>query len=373
MARGAGAALHGEPHRLVEHQHVGVLVQRDRCEELARLRRRPRAAGVRGLGGSSLSGGMRTAWPACKPVLRLRALAVHAQLAFADDALDVGERKPGKRASRNRSTRMPASSAVTATVCTPVVQGAAAGARRRREPEPACCGPAASCALGALGALRASAAQACGGSGCAWSWPRRPSAFAPVRAQYLTSVMDAATRRSEGGQAMTPSPDRPRRARRPRYRSPPARPWRRCRPTSSTKIAAIGRVVDAQKTGEIYTPLQEKEPYAGIKVARDVKYGPDPRNIVDVFTAEGATGARPVLMFVHGGGLIRGNKRTPGSAVLRQHHAVGRAQRHGRRQRRISPGARASLAGGRARTWRRPCASSARTLRPTARDPAASS
>jgi acetyl esterase/lipase len=80
------------------------------------------------------------------------------------------------------------------------------------------------------------------------------------------------------------------------------------------KIAAIGRVVDAQKTGEIYTPLQEKEPYAGIKVARDVKYGSDPRNVVDVFTAEGATGARPVLMFVHGGGLIRGSKRTPGSA-----------------------------------------------------------
>jgi acetyl esterase/lipase len=85
-------------------------------------------------------------------------------------------------------------------------------------------------------------------------------------------------------------------------------------PDIAEKIAAIGRVVDPVKTGEIYTPLQEKEPYAGIKVTRDVKYGPDPRNIVDIFTAEGATGARPVLMFVHGGGLIRGNKRPPGSA-----------------------------------------------------------
>jgi acetyl esterase/lipase len=80
------------------------------------------------------------------------------------------------------------------------------------------------------------------------------------------------------------------------------------------KIAAIGRKVDGENTGKIYTPLQEKEPYAGIKVARDVKYGPDARNIVDIFTAEGATGARPVLLFVHGGGLIRGNKRVPGSA-----------------------------------------------------------
>jgi triacylglycerol lipase len=85
-------------------------------------------------------------------------------------------------------------------------------------------------------------------------------------------------------------------------------------PDIVAKIAAIGRVVDGQKTGEIYTPLQEKESYSGIKVARDVKYGPDPRNIVDVFTAEGAAGAQPVLMFVHGGGLIRGSKRTPGSA-----------------------------------------------------------
>lgn len=79
------------------------------------------------------------------------------------------------------------------------------------------------------------------------------------------------------------------------------------------KIAALGRVVDPQNTGKIYGPLQEKEPYAGIKVARDVKYGPDPRNIVDVFTREGATGARPVLMFVHGGGYVRGIKHAPGS------------------------------------------------------------
>ena len=32
--------------------------------------------------------------PGLQPVLGLRALAVHAHLAFADDALDVGERQP---------------------------------------------------------------------------------------------------------------------------------------------------------------------------------------------------------------------------------------------------------------------------------------
>ena len=42
-------------------------------------------------------------------------------------------------------------------------------------------------------------------------------------------------------------------------------------PDIAEKIAAIGRVVDPENTGKIYTPLQEKEPYAGVKVTRDVK------------------------------------------------------------------------------------------------------
>jgi acetyl esterase/lipase len=80
------------------------------------------------------------------------------------------------------------------------------------------------------------------------------------------------------------------------------------------KIAAMGRVVDPENTGKLYAPLQQKEPYAGVKVSRDVKYGSDPRNVVDIFVPEGGVTGRPVLMFVHGGGMIRGNKRPPGSA-----------------------------------------------------------
>ena len=80
------------------------------------------------------------------------------------------------------------------------------------------------------------------------------------------------------------------------------------------KIAALGRVVDPENTGKIYAPLQEKEPYAGVKVMRDVKYGGDARNVVDIFVPETGAAGRPVLMFVHGGGMIRGNKRPPGSA-----------------------------------------------------------
>src|SRR6266446_2769142 len=79
------------------------------------------------------------------------------------------------------------------------------------------------------------------------------------------------------------------------------------------KIAAIGRVSDPAKTAPLYAPLQEKEPYAGVKVARDLKYGPHERNVLDLFVPEGASGARPTLMFVHGGGFVRGTKRAPGS------------------------------------------------------------
>lgn len=81
----------------------------------------------------------------------------------------------------------------------------------------------------------------------------------------------------------------------------------------AAKLIEIGRVVDPEKTAPLYAPLQEKEPYSGIKVARDIKYGTAERNLLDVFVPEGASRARPVLIFVHGGGFVRGNKRAPGS------------------------------------------------------------
>jgi triacylglycerol lipase len=85
-------------------------------------------------------------------------------------------------------------------------------------------------------------------------------------------------------------------------------------PDIAAKIAALGRVVDPVGTAAIYGPLQEKEPYAGLKVVRDVKYGPAERNVLDVFAAEDAGGAQPVLMFMHGGSYTRGDKHKPGSS-----------------------------------------------------------
>jgi acetyl esterase/lipase len=76
------------------------------------------------------------------------------------------------------------------------------------------------------------------------------------------------------------------------------------------KLIEIGRTVDPAKTAEIYAPLQEKEPYRGVKVQRDVKYGPADRNLLDLFTPEDKAAPRPVLIFVHAGAFIGGNKRT---------------------------------------------------------------
>ena len=39
------------------------------------------------------------------------------------------------------------------------------------------------------------------------------------------------------------------------------------------KLLELGRVIDPPKTAALYAPMQEKEPYQGVKVERDVKYG----------------------------------------------------------------------------------------------------
>lgn len=79
------------------------------------------------------------------------------------------------------------------------------------------------------------------------------------------------------------------------------------------KLLEIGRVIDVPKTAALYAPMQQKEPYPGVKAERDVKYGPAERNLLDVFTPETNSAARPVLIYIHGGGFVAGNKRNPGS------------------------------------------------------------
>jgi dienelactone hydrolase len=85
----------------------------------------------------------------------------------------------------------------------------------------------------------------------------------------------------------------------------------------AAKLAAIGRVVDPAKTAEIYAPLQTSVmPVAGIKAQRDIAYGPAPKETLDTFSPEAKGPARPILIFVHGGGFVGGDKsKTPQGAA----------------------------------------------------------
>ncbi len=85
-------------------------------------------------------------------------------------------------------------------------------------------------------------------------------------------------------------------------------------PDLRAKLEAFGRDLTPELLGgtnQLFAGLN-----AGLdpatKVTRDLAYGPDPRNRLDVFARAGLRDA-PVLVFVHGGGFVMGDKHTDGS------------------------------------------------------------
>ena len=81
----------------------------------------------------------------------------------------------------------------------------------------------------------------------------------------------------------------------------------------AAKLRELGRVIAVPQTLALYAPLhKEKDPYAGVKIVRDLKYGADERQALDVYVPESAArGPRPIFMFVHGGAFVAGNKKGP--------------------------------------------------------------
>lgn len=87
-------------------------------------------------------------------------------------------------------------------------------------------------------------------------------------------------------------------------------------PDIAAGIKKIGQIVDTPNTAKLYAPLfaEQKEPYPNVTVVRDIAYGPDAANKLDVFTSGPAgSGGKPVVFYVHGGGFERGDKRQPNS------------------------------------------------------------
>lgn len=80
-------------------------------------------------------------------------------------------------------------------------------------------------------------------------------------------------------------------------------------PAVHRQLLKIGPVVAPAATAVVYAPLQQREPYAGVQVTRNERYGPDPRHLLDVFAPQATGAPRPVLVFLHGGAFTGGSRR----------------------------------------------------------------
>jgi acetyl esterase/lipase len=80
--------------------------------------------------------------------------------------------------------------------------------------------------------------------------------------------------------------------------------------TSGT-IAQLGRALGPDVLAAVralYDDEQQALAAAHPATASDVAYGEHPRHRLDLYTPESAAGAAPVVVFVHGGGFLKGDK-----------------------------------------------------------------
>lgn len=84
----------------------------------------------------------------------------------------------------------------------------------------------------------------------------------------------------------------------------------------------------AQASWALLTPFHEKAGYTAPRIDRDLRYGDHQRHRLDVHSTGNPGAAHaPVVVFVHGGGFVAGDKHTPGTP---RYDLVGAwAVRHG--------------------------------------------
>ena len=75
----------------------------------------------------------------------------------------------------------------------------------------------------------------------------------------------------------------------------------------AAKIRAGGQSLDPA-TGNLYAPLFPPSAWKGVTIERDIPYGADPKQKLDVFVPSVRHARLPVLLFVHGGGFRGGDK-----------------------------------------------------------------
>jgi acetyl esterase len=73
-------------------------------------------------------------------------------------------------------------------------------------------------------------------------------------------------------------------------------------------IRARGAVLDLNFAQSMYRPLLQNQQRDGVIAVRDVAYGSDPRHRLDVFRPQDQSAPHAVMIFMPGGGFIRGDK-----------------------------------------------------------------
>jgi triacylglycerol lipase len=76
-----------------------------------------------------------------------------------------------------------------------------------------------------------------------------------------------------------------------------------------SKLREMGRVIDPVGVGKLYAPLFPQAIPASVTAAKDIAYGADPKEKLDVYSPAARGAAKPVLIFVPGG---QGVKQLPG-------------------------------------------------------------
>jgi acetyl esterase len=77
----------------------------------------------------------------------------------------------------------------------------------------------------------------------------------------------------------------------------------------AARIRARGAVLDMPLTQALYASLLGNQRRDGVVVTRDVAYGGDDRHRLDIYRpADAGSALLPVLLYLHGGGFVRGDK-----------------------------------------------------------------
>ncbi len=92
-------------------------------------------------------------------------------------------------------------------------------------------------------------------------------------------------------------------------------------PQIEAKLQEMGHIVAPVCVAELYRPLMPKndissglkQPYPGIDVTRNLSFGPDPLDAIDVYVADKGAASRTVLIYITGG---------PGNKTLSQSKAA---------------------------------------------------